>query len=840
METLNITIKGLVQGVGFRPFIYNLAQELAVNGFITNTSEGVIMVAEGDNLDLFLDRVRSDAPPLARIMSIDISPVEFSGFPDFSIKESSDAGRFTLLSPDISVCNDCLEELLDRNDRRFLYPFINCTNCGPRYSITKTVPYDRVNTTMNTFQMCGACMTEYQNPGDRRFHAQPNACPQCGPQLELVISRANEEIPEKDDELVKSRNSREGGNPEVSNFFRKMDSRLRTSGMTALKRTSYDVVKDNPVAKTIDLLKQGKVIAIKGLGGFHLACDATNREAVLTLRQRKRRSNKPFALMAPDIDTIRKYCSVSEAEEKALLSHKRPVVLLQKHADLALPGEIAPNNRHIGFMLPYTPLHYLLFYHPDIDELNPDSLELSVLVMTSGNITEEPIIHDNEEACLKLSSVVDAFLVHNRDIFMRVDDSVIRVRDQSLIQDSRDPLIHKYTPDSMLFFIRRSRGYVPEPIPLLEDGPEVLGCGADLKNTFTITKGAYAIPSQHIGDMENYETLRFFEESLNNLKSVYRAEPEAVAYDLHPHYMSTQWALSLGEQENSRALKLFGIQHHYAHIGSVMAENGFRDKVIGVAFDGNGFGEDGSLWGGEFLVGDIAGYKRAGHIKYTPLPGGDMASREPWRMAISYLKEAAGDEIMDFIGPTGFIERYGKESVERIIKIASDRTFSPISSSAGRLFDAVSALMAICDKNTFEGEAAIALESMVIDGMKEYYPVDISFKDPIEIDFSNAVLKIINDMERHIDRRVIATKFHNSVAYAVILVVLKLSLINNIRKVILSGGVFQNIYLLDKVTESLRAEGLSVYTNEIVPCNDAGISLGQAYILRERIKAGIL
>lgn len=797
METLNVTIKGLVQGVGFRPFIFNLAQELAVKGFITNTSDGVIMAVEGDSLDLFLDRVRSDAPPLARIMSIDISPMKFSGFPDFSIRESSGAGGFTLLSPDISVCNDCLDELLDRKDRRFLYPFINCTNCGPRYSITTTVPYDRANTTMNTFRMCKDCRTEYHDPGNRRFHAQPNACPLCGPQQELIVLADGIKVSEK----------------------------------------------DNPVEKTKELLSQGKVIAIKGLGGFHIACDATNREAVLKLRERKRRSNKPFALMAPDIDTIKKYCSVSDDEEKLLLSNKRPIVLLLKRDDLALSEEIAPNNRHLGFMLPYTPLHYLLFHFPDCEKANSSDTNLSVLVMTSGNLTEEPIVHDNNEAYQKLSSIADAFLVHNRDIFMRVDDSVIKVREQAPESDSQNPLLKKYGPGPMLFFIRRSRGYVPETIPLFEDGPEVLGCGADLKNTFTITKGAYAIPSQHIGDMENYETLRFFEETLKNLKSVYRAEPEAVAYDLHPHYMSTQWALRmgalrLGEQDSSRSLKLFGLQHHYAHIGSVMAENGFRGKVIGVAFDGNGYGQDGSLWGGEFLIADIDGYKRAGHIKYTPLPGGEMAAREPWRMAISYLKEAAADEIMDYIGPTGFIEKYGKDLVDRIIKLASDRTFSPLSSSAGRLFDAVAALMGICDRNTFEGEAAIALESMVMAGIEEYYPVDISFKDPIEIDFSNAVLKIINDMESHTDRRLIATRFHNTVASAVIVVVLKLSLVNNIRKVVLSGGVFQNCYLMGKVADNLRAEGLSVYINEIVPCNDAGISLGQAYIARERLRTG--
>ena len=794
MESLSVSIKGIVQGVGFRPFVYNLAHELAVKGLITNTSDGVTITVEGNDLDLFIERIRREAPPLARIMSIDIAPVKFFGFPDFSIRESSGTGRFTLLSPDVSICDDCLHELLDRKDRRFLYPFINCTNCGPRYSITKTVPYDRVNTTMNVFDMCEACLAEYHNPEDRRFHAQPNACHQCGPQLELVTPGADKKI------------SGEG----------------------------------NLIGRTQVLLRQGNIVAIKGLGGFHIACDATNGEAVSKLRERKRRSNKPFALMAPDIDTIRKYCMVSETEEKILLSRKRPIVLLQKRDDLVLPEEIAPHNRNIGFMLPYTPLHYLLFSYPDHGEMNSDDLKLSVLVMTSGNITEEPIIHDNEEAYLKLSTIADAFLVHNRDIFMRLDDSVMKVREQRPIHNDHIPLLQKYSPDPMLFFIRRSRGYVPDPIPLLEDGPDVLGCGADLKNTFTITKGSYAIPSQHIGDMENYETLRFFEETLMNLKSVYRAVPEAVAYDLHPGYMSTQWALSLGAQGGSNALKTLGIQHHYAHIGSVMAENGFKGKVIGVAFDGNGYGEDGSLWGGEFLLADIDGYKRAGHIKYTPLPGGEMAAREPWRMAISYVKEAAADEIMDIIGPTGFLEKYGRATIEKIVKIASDRKFSPLSSGAGRLFDAVSALIGICDKNTFEGEAAIAIESMVLEGIDEYYPVDISFRDPIEIDFSHAILKIIDEMEKRTDKRVIATKFHNTVASAIIVVVLKLSLVNNITKVVLSGGVFQNMYLLGKVMDNLRGEGLSVHVNEVVPCNDAGISLGQAYIARERMKAGSL
>ncbi len=794
MECLSISIKGVVQGVGFRPFIYNLANILSVKGFIANTTDGVAMTVEGDDLTFFIERVRKDAPPLARIMSMDISPMEFTGFPDFSIKESSCDGRFTLLSPDISVCNDCLDEFFDRNDRRFLYPFINCTNCGPRYSITKTAPYDRANTTMDAFQMCGKCSDEYHDPDDRRFHAQPNACPLCGPQLGLITSVTDKTIVDKDD----------------------------------------------PVGKTLDLLIRGEIAAIKGLGGFHLVCDATNSEAVVRLRRRKQRSNKPFALMAYDVDTIRKYCFVSEDEEKILLSHQRPVVLLQKRDDSALSEQIAPNNRYLGFMLPYIPLHYLLFGHPDHVKKNSSVPALSVLVMTSGNIAEEPISHDNEEACRRLSSIADFFLVHDRDIFMRVDDSVVKVRGHSRACSSKNPLLQKYSSDAMLFFIRRSRGYVPEPILLFDDGPEVLGCGADLKNAFTLTKGSYAIPGQHIGDMGNYESLRFFEEVLINLRSVYRAEPEVVVHDLHPGYMSVQWALGPGKVVNGKTLKTLGLQHHYAHIGSVMAENGLKEKVIGVAFDGNGYGEDGCLWGGEFLLADIDGYKRAGHLKYTPMPGGEMAAREPWRMSLSYLKEAAADEIMDFIGPTGFIEKYGRDTIEKIIKIASDRRFSPLSSSAGRLFDAVSALIGICDKNTFEGEAAIAIESLATDAIYEDYPVDIIFKDPVEIDFSHMILKIIEDMERHIDKRVISTKFHNTVASAVILVVLKLSLVNNINKIVLSGGVFQNMYLLDRVAGHLKAEGLSVYVNEIAPCNDAGISLGQAYIARERLKSGAL
>lgn len=785
MDCIKISVKGVVQGVGFRPFIYNLADELSIKGFITNASEGVVITAEGKNLGIFIERISADAPPLSKIESIDISPGEFRGYPDFTIRGSADTGSFTLVSPDISVCNDCLKELFDKGDRRYLYPFINCTNCGPRYSITRSVPYDRANTTMHIFEMCSACEAEYRDPGNRRFHAQPNACAKCGPHLELIIQ----------------------------------DSKFKNNTDEA------------PVEKAIGLLEAGKVIAIKGLGGFHLSCDAGNREAVERLRERKRRNNKPFALMAPDIPAIKKFCHVSKEEGDLLVSRNRPIVLLRKREDISLPEALSPKNRHLGFMLPYTPAHFLLFYYSAGAGFPSAVSHFSALVMTSGNISEEPIVIDNNEAFSKLSEIADAFLVHNRDIFMRVDDSVIKFRSDEEISWASKPYSQKC-------FIRRSRGYAPDPIPLSDDGPDVLGCGADLKNTFTLTKGRYAIPSQHIGDMENYETLKFYEETLNNLKAVYRAEPIAIAYDLHPDYLSTKWAL--GQLQNSSfKIQACGIQHHYAHIASVMAEKGLKEKVLGVAFDGNGYGEDGTLWGGEFLVADITGFKRAGHLEYIPLPGGEMAIREPWRVAVSYLKKAFGEEIWDYIRPAGLVEKYGEEKIGNIIDIAGKKDFSPLSSGAGRLFDAVSALAGVCDLNTFEGEAATALEALVMEDIEEDYPVNIIFKDPMEIDFSTAFLSILKDMERGTDKRILSTRFHNTVASAVVRVVLKLSSINNIRKVILSGGVFQNLFLTGKVINNLRAEGLEVYINELVSCNDGGISLGQAYILRERIMAGI-
>ena len=817
---IKILVKGIVQGVGFRPFVYNLADSLNLKGFVMNSSGGVVIEIEGDDSSVFVERLTREAPPLSQIVSVDIIPMPYHGYQDFQIIKSRDEGSFTLISADVSICEDCLRELLDKDDIRHLYPFINCTNCGPRYTITKSIPYDRPNTTMSVFKMCAGCEKEYYDLEDRRFHAQPNACPVCGPNVKLKVTNEKLKVNEK----------------------------------------------ENPIKETIRLLTQGAIVAINGIGGFHIACDATNEEAVNRLRQRKRRSNKPFALMAPDVETIKKFCEVSKEEEGLLISNKRPIVLLKKRQNY-LPDAVAPNNRYFGFMLPYTPLHYLLFYYPLTDgkiiqnKSNPplppfnkvgeggflyEKLRLvsnfDALVMTSGNLSEEPIVTNNEEAVSKLSGIADAFLIHNRDIFMRVDDSVVRVmrmkKDTEMRRhgDTKKDFItespsHRVTES--LSFIRRSRGYVPEPVPLHDDGPEVFGCGADIKNTFTITKGSFAIPSQHIGDMENYETLRFFEESLKNLKDVYRVRPEALAYDLHPHYLSTQWAL---KQEG---IKRIGIQHHYAHTASVMAEKGIKTKVIGVSFDGTGYGTDGNLWGGEILIADINGFKRAGHFKYIPLPGGDVAIKEPWRTSVSCIKDIAGDEAMHYLESIGFVKKYGAEKLKDILKIIDKRPFSPLSSGAGRLFDAISAILGICDRNTFEGEAAIALESITRPDIVDDYPVDIKFRETMEIDFSQTILKILEDFVHGVDKGIIASNFHNTVASAILRVVQKLSSLYMIEDVALSGGVFQNIYLLERTIERLRSIGMEVHINEKVPANDAGISLGQAYIIRERIKAGI-
>ncbi|MBF0557637.1 MAG: carbamoyltransferase HypF [Nitrospirae bacterium] len=793
MKSFLLSIKGIVQGVGFRPFVYNLAKEFGVKGSVRNTSGGVVIEVEGDRCEDFIDAVQRRHPPLAKIDTVDVREVPAKGHDDFIIISSSDSGSFTLVSPDASLCDECRNELFNPLDRRYLYPFINCTNCGPRYSITRQVPYDRPNTTMAPFSMCTKCMSEYNEPGSRRFHAQPNACSQCGPAVELVIKGRD---------------------------------------------CSVEEIRD-PIKTAIDLLKQGAIIAVKGIGGFHLCCDAENETAVQKLREKKRRSNKPFAVMSPATDIIKKYCAVSAEEDRLLKDWRRPIVLLKKRVnggdknEIALPYDVAPKNKYLGFMLPYTPLHYLLFHNPAADGLQSAAYHFKALVMTSGNISEEPIVIDNNEAADKLSDIADAFLFHNRDIFMRVDDSVVKIKSRKM-------------EGTAARFVRRARGFVPDPILLKDDGPDVLGCGADLKNCFAITKGNYAVVSQHMGDMENLETLLFFEETLANLKQVYRSEPVALAYDLHPGYLSTQWAL---RQISRSDIKGYAVQHHYAHIASVMAENGLTDKVIGIALDGTGYGTDGNLWGGEFLVCGIGGFSRAAHFNYMPLPGGERAIKECWRTAISAIVGASRIRerdperlkriVMENLEAVSFVDRYGYETVEMMLKLAVNRQFSPLSSGAGRLFDAVSALAGVCDSNTFEGEAAIALENEIEEGISDSYAFAVLGSGPLNIDFSETVLQIIDEVKSGELKSRIAARFHNTIVDAIAAAASRIRDSYGIGHVALSGGVFQNSYIFERAVGALEPLGFKVFANIHVPCNDACISLGQAYLLRERLKAGL-
>jgi hydrogenase maturation protein HypF len=797
-ERAQISVKGTVQGVGFRPYVYSLATSLGLAGHVSNTADGVNIDIEGSSVADFIHRLPIEAPPLSRITDISITPLPFHGYAGFTIRTSSardGSNAFTHISSDVSVCSDCLRELNDPNDRRYRYPFINCTNCGPRYTITLAVPYDRPNTTMADFSLCPECSREYHDPRDRRFHAQPIACPVCGPKCEFKISSLQ-----------------------------------------------FNTDKGDPVVAAITVLNKGGIVAIKGLGGFHIACDAMNHQAVVSLRERKRKSNKPFAVMAASVDVLREFCEVTREEQELLESPKRPIVLLKKKypdaAFNALSDAVAPNNQYVGCMLPYTPLHSLLFSVADKNHA-VEVKTLSVLVMTSGNLSEEPIVHKNVDSIGKLSGIVDAFLIHNRDIFMRVDDSVVRIVDFGLRNadhKERTNISLVRTPKYKISFLRRARGYAPEAIALQDNGPEVLGCGADLKNTFTLTKGSFAIPSQHIGDMENYETLKFYEECLANLKQVYRVEPVAIVHDLHPGYLSTRWALEEGTKRN---LPLFPIQHHYAHIGSVMAEHGLTEKVIGVAFDGTGYGTDGNLWGGEFLIAGIDGFERMGQLKYVRLPGGEAAIREPWRTAVSIIVGLPEIVFAGTLERIGFMERYGREAIDTVIKLSRSSELSPLSSGAGRLFDAVSAILGICDRNTFEGEAAMALEARIEKGIEEEYVVEFNEENGYTVlDFAPVVAAIVGDMAGGRATGLIAAKFHNTIVSAIVATVRNLSGREGTKDVALSGGTFQNQYLLERTTSLLSRDGMWVHTNAQMPPNDACISLGQAYLIRERLKKG--
>jgi len=804
---VRIHVTGVVQGVGFRPFVYGLAKRLNLTGWVRNTSAGVDIEADGTPqlLEAFTELLEVEAPPLAQIDEIIVATRQPNSYSTFEILHSKFIPEaFQPISPDVSICDDCLHELFDPEDHRYHYPFINCTNCGPRFTIIKDIPYDRPNTTMAAFEMCQYCAAEYSDPSNRRFHAQPVACPDCGPSVWLE---------------------------ENDNKFAKLEPGLNNQNLQFNNQASIE-----SIVMTQQLLSGGKIIAIKGLGGFHLACDASNRYAVLELRDRKLRVDKPFALMMPDMMTIETHCLVDREEKTLLESRQRPVVILERRPGSPIVSELAPGQQTIGVMLPYTPLHYLLF--AKLDE-NSQSFDItSVLVMTSGNLSEEPIAVENEEARINLSKLSDAFLMHNRPIQTRCDDSVFRV-----FIDSSD------NQSSITFPIRRSRGYVPFPVHLPFPVPPVLATGAELKNTFCLATNNYGFVSHHIGDLENFETFLSFENGITHYERLFRISPHILAYDLHPDYMATRYALERTEREG---LIAFGIQHHHAHIAACMAENnhGNDEKVIGVSFDGTGYGEDGAIWGGEFLLSDYFQYERACHLRYVPLPGGDKAIREPWRMALVWLAQSGIEWSDNF--PS--VEHSAQKStasmnlldiLDRQIQMGLN---SPLTSSMGRLFDAVSALIGVRQEINYEAQAAIELEALVDPDVKGAYPFNI------EIDYSQnntannvtrtidptpLIISIVDDLNNNVSTSIISARFHNSVAEIVMNLCTILREEHNLSTIALSGGVWQNLTLFRKTVELLRKHSFTILTHRQVPCNDGGISLGQAVIAARRYQSSL-
>ena len=754
-----ILVRGVVQGVGFRPFVYNLAQRYRLAGFVLNSSAGVTIEVEGDaaQIDQFVGALSDEAPPLAHIEDVTVADVVSAGASSFVIRESvQEPGKLVPVSPDMSTCDDCLRDFRTPGNRRYGYPFTNCTNCGPRYTITRHIPYDRPLTTMACFAMCPRCLAEYEDPADRRFHAQPNACPECGPVVSL--------------------------GPEF------------TRGQNSL----------GAIREVRRLLREGRIVAIKGLGGFQLACDPCNDDAVRLLRERKKRSDKPFALMVPDIAAAERFCIVSEECRKALLSARRPIVILPRRADAPLSLALAPGNNTLGLMLPYTPLHFLLF--AESLDARP---EFTALVMTSGNISEEPIVTSNREAAFRLGSIADAFLLHNRDIHTRVDDSVVRVF------EGKERVL------------RRSRGFAPYPVMLNFPLAEILACGPELKNTFCLTKDRHAFLSQHIGDLENYETLVFFKETLERMKELFGIRPAVAAYDLHPHYLSTRFAQELAGVEK------IGVQHHHAHIASCMAENGVTSKVIGVAFDGTGFGTDGKIWGGEFLIADFQGFERRAHFRYVPLAGGDTAVREPWRLALSYLLDTYGAAIDSLELP--LLRRVPAKKLATVRSMIERRINTVETSACGRLFDAVASIAGVRDEVNFEAQAAIELETSALEGVDACYPFEISSDDPWQIDLRPAIERIVKDVLARQATGWIAAAFHNTIAAIIIEVCRRLRQTDGINRVCLSGGTFQNFYLLERAVAGLGRDGFEVFLHAQVPPNDGGISLGQAVIANSQL-----
>jgi len=754
-------VTGIVQGVGFRPFVYRLAHELELSGWVRNSPAGVEIELQGvtQALELFEHLLSNNSPPLAVISSVTTDDIPATEETFFFILPSGTGTADIQIAPDYALCPDCLRELFDPADRRYRYPFITCTNCGPRYSIITGTPYDRPNTTMAAFPLCPECLREYENPLDRRFHAQPIACHTCGPQACL---------------------------------------RAASGGEIA--------VRDAAVAQAVELLKRGAILAVKGIGGYHLAVDACNHDAVRRLRERKKRDEKPFAVMAANLETARELAYMNDMEERLMSSPEAPIVIVRKRSGTQLSMLIAPGNGWLGLMLPYAPLHHLLMRDA-----------FKALVMTSGNISDEPASFEDDDALARLAGIADYFLLHDRPIHIRSDDSVMRI-----FQDR--PL-----------FYRRARGYAPRSVTLPFALQPILAAGAELKSAICLADGDHAVLSQHIGDLQNQSTFDSFSHTITHLSEILAIKPELVACDLHPDYLSTRFSEDSG-------IALARVQHHHAHLASCMAENGLDGDAIGVIFDGTGYGPDGTIWGGELLVGGYDGYRRAGHFRPLPLPGGDAAVREPWRMAMAYLYQALGEAAFTLDHPVvRVLPEQDRDLFARMLRRGIN---SPMTSSCGRLFDAVAALLNLRHTVSYDGQGAIELEALAEECKSPPAPLsqrgEYTFnimphaEEPLQLDFSPMIVEILADITAGVRSAVIAHRFHLSVASAATDACLQISQSTGLERIILSGGVFQNRLLTEMIYTALSNMGLNVFTHRLVPPNDGGIALGQAAIAGRR------
>jgi hydrogenase maturation protein HypF len=748
-------IDGTVQGVGFRPYVYRLAKELGLGGYVLNDPDGVIVEVEAgrDAVARFFERLRPEAPPLASVERVAIETLDATGEDRFAIRESPAGGEpRTAVMGDSATCGDCLGELFDPADRRYRYPFTNCTNCGPRFTIVRGIPYDRPLTTMAGFTMCAGCQAEYDDPGDRRFHAQPNACPECGPSLRLLDGQRSE-------------------------FHEPLEAAARA-------------------------LMRGVIVAVKGIGGFHLACRADDERAVAVLRARKHREDKPFAVMVQSAEAARALAVITPEDERLLVSRERPIVLVPRRPDAPVAAAVAPRARELGLMLPYSPLHHLLL----ADVGTP-------LVMTSGNVSSEPIAYRDEDALTRLAGIADLFLLHDRPIETRTDDSVVRTV--------------AVGGDQRRLMVRRSRGYVPAllPLPVAAERP-LLACGAQLKNTFCVAKADRAWVSHHIGDLENWETLSSFSDGIGHFERLFAIAPEVIAHDLHPEYLSTKYALDRDADEH------IGVQHHHAHLAACLAEHGRRGPAVAAIFDGTGYGEDGTIWGGELLFGDLAEYERAGHLFPVPMPGGEAAIHQPWRMARAWLEAAGGP--LDL--PRALAGAIAPRAWEAVGAVLRSGLASPITSSAGRLFDAVSALCGICTEVNYEGQAAIELEAACDAEERRSYPMPlVQERRRLLLDARPAVRALAAELEDGTAAPTVAARFHNSLALATARSCAVLARRRGCSTVVLAGGTFQNRRLLEHTAGALRANGFEVLVPERLPPGDGGISYGQAAVAAARM-----